>query len=150
MPDAKPSSASGCKRCPKCRESKQATTEFFKPDSRTPTGLSSWCRACQRDAQRERRQRQPDKDWNLPKYQLPRYRAAKKLGECVICGEPAQVVDHDHKTGHIRGGLCQNCNTGLGMFRDDHVLLELAALYIQGRCACGDCQPRWGGLQIVE
>ena len=150
MPVKELSSVDGCKQCPKCKETKQATKEFFKPDQRTSTGLSSWCRACQRKAQRERRQRQPDKDWNLPKYQHPRFREARQQTECVICGNPATVVDHDHKTGHIRGGLCQNCNTGLGMFRDDPTLLELAALYIQGKCACGECEAKWGGLQIVE
>lgn len=53
--------------------------------------------------------------------------------ECAICdsAEPL-VVDHDHKTGAIRGMLCNHCNRGLGHFKDDPILLELAANYLMG------------------
>lgn len=53
---------------------------------------------------------------------------------CVICGEDAQrmVLDHDHANGKIRGGLCINCNSGLGMYRDDPELLVKAANYVDG------------------
>lgn len=50
---------------------------------------------------------------------------------CKICGEKATHIDHCHKTGAVRGGLCNNCNTGLGMFRDNHYLMLKAALYIR-------------------
>jgi transcription elongation factor Elf1 len=50
---------------------------------------------------------------------------------CTICGdEDSLVVDHDHKTNKIRGLLCNRCNKGLGLFRDDPNLLEFARVYV--------------------
>lgn len=56
-------------------------------------------------------------------------------GVCAICGKAERSkplsVDHDHETGFIRGLLCQNCNTGLGMFNDSIRLLAGAIVYLQ-------------------
>jgi hypothetical protein len=56
---------------------------------------------------------------------------------CAICGytdtvnpKLFPVVDHDHKTGKIRGLLCMSCNQGLGKFKDDPALLEKAIVYL--------------------
>jgi len=56
-----------------------------------------------------------DDYWNLYQYQG---------GVCYICqratGKTRRLtVDHDHKTGLVRGLLCRPCNTILGHFRDD-------------------------------
>lgn len=40
-------------------------------------------------------------------------------------------IDHDHKTGKVRGLLCHNCNTGLGVFRDKKISLENAIRYLE-------------------
>lgn len=44
-------------------------------------------------------------------------------GVCALCKRPPKTVrlavDHDHKTGLIRGLLCQWCNRAIGQFRDD-------------------------------
>ena len=39
-------------------------------------------------------------------------------GQCALCGRPgANVEDHDHGTGLVRGFLCGSCNTREGMSR---------------------------------
>lgn len=58
----------------------------------------------------------------------------KQNNKCAICSEESAVkclaVDHDHKTGKIRGLLCNRCNTGLGMFRDNIDLIILSGMYL--------------------
>lgn len=57
-------------------------------------------------------------------------------GTCMICGtlpssgKPLNV-DHDHKTGKIRGLLCTACNHGLGCFEDDIMIMAKAIHYLQ-------------------
>ena len=43
-------------------------------------------------------------------------------------------VDHCHTTGKVRGLLCSNCNTGLGMFKDNPEYLENAIKYLKENC----------------
>jgi hypothetical protein len=56
--------------------------------------------------------------------------------ECAICGlhendhKNNLSVDHNHTTGEIRGLLCPNCNTGIGMLKDDPILLQKALDYL--------------------
>lgn len=60
---------------------------------------------------------------------------AAQDGKCAIClttlmDEFAGTVDHDHTSREIRGMLCQNCNKGLGCFRDSSRFMIAAALYL--------------------
>ncbi len=52
---------------------------------------------------------------------------------CAICDERATplCVDHDHRTGLVRGLLCASCNVGLGYLRDDPARLRRAATYVE-------------------
>ena len=63
---------------------------------------------------------------------------AAQDGKCALCGrEPYNGsgkklhIDHDHETKIIRGLLCHGCNTGLGSFRDDIMLLSKAVEYLR-------------------
>jgi len=61
-------------------------------------------------------------------------------GRCAICGTDSPppgkagsthlCVDHDHGTGKIRGLLCRHCNSALGLFGDDTVILARAIGYL--------------------
>ncbi|WP_250003924.1 endonuclease VII domain-containing protein [Actinoplanes sp. M2I2] len=57
----------------------------------------------------------------------------RQFGRCAICRAPdPQHVDHDHRTGAVRGILCFNCNGGLGQFRDNQDYLAGAIEYLKG------------------
>ena len=54
---------------------------------------------------------------------------------CAICAVEffeRPHVDHNHATGTVRGLLCSRCNTGIGLFQDDKILLLLAVKYLHG------------------
>ncbi|MET8203039.1 endonuclease VII domain-containing protein [Micromonospora taraxaci] len=55
---------------------------------------------------------------------------AEQGGVCAICGgADPQHLDHDHRTGWVRGILCFNCNGGLGQLRDSPMRLARAITY---------------------
>lgn len=92
-------------------------------------------RSCRESA---RKQRQGDR--------FRRYELSKEDYECLveqqgnlcaICEQPPKnfdryglVVDHDHRTGEIRGLLCNRCNMGIGLFDDDPEKLKKAIAYV--------------------
>lgn len=58
-------------------------------------------------------------------------------GACAICRTTTPTgrwkvfaVDHCHKTGNVRGLLCNECNRGIGLLRDSAELLRNAAEYL--------------------
>ena len=59
---------------------------------------------------------------------------------CAICGHTPELgatgakklhLDHDHRTGKLRGLLCMCCNVALGHFQDDVERIKRAAAYLE-------------------
>lgn len=55
--------------------------------------------------------------------------------KCAIClinlTKVRKCLDHNHKTKIIRGVLCDNCNKGLGHFKDESINLLRAYNYLK-------------------
>jgi hypothetical protein len=51
-------------------------------------------------------------------------------GTSPIGSKDILVLDHCHETNKIRGILCQNCNQGIGLLRDNVDILTSAHLYL--------------------
>lgn len=81
------------------------------------------------------------KNWALKKrygITLNQYNSLVKYqnGQCLICKGNQNLrrplaVDHCHKTGKIRGLLCDPCNIGLAFFRDNKSSLAQAIKYLE-------------------
>ena len=63
----------------------------------------------------------------------------KHDGGCWICGVSRRevpgiilAVDHDHKTGEVRGVLCTDCNMAMGKLGDDLESLKKVVKYLEG------------------
>jgi len=57
-------------------------------------------------------------------------------GVCKICGKKDKrllSVDHDHKTGKVRGLLCNKCNFALGYADDNPERLRDMARYLESQ-----------------
>lgn len=61
---------------------------------------------------------------------------ASQDGTCNICGGGTSkrhfAVDHNHRTGQVRGLLCARCNSGLARFMDRQSNLERALGHLRG------------------
>jgi hypothetical protein len=61
---------------------------------------------------------------------------SKQNGNCAICFNKLKPgiyshLDHCHKTGKIRGILCNTCNRGLGYLQDSQDNLKSALKYLK-------------------
>lgn len=60
-------------------------------------------------------------------------------GCCAICKDSlvgpnsthSYSIDHNHSTGDARGLLCPNCNTAIGLLREDLIIFESAIEYLR-------------------
>jgi hypothetical protein len=57
----------------------------------------------------------------------------QQKGLCAICKRPSGAlhIDHCHKNERVRGLLCNQCNLGLGSFKDSPEILTQAIIYLR-------------------
>lgn len=123
----------GHKYCPRCDEH-LPVDQFGRRRSSNPASngaYKAYCRPCERDAGDHYRLQR------VYGISLDDYAALFEAqdGRCAICGNRPRkrklAVDHDHKTGAVRGLLCSHCNHKLlGGARDSIDMLQSAIDYL--------------------
>ncbi|MFG2109439.1 endonuclease VII domain-containing protein [Micromonospora chersina] len=133
-----PAVPDGHRRCPTRGETKEL--DNFPRNRSGRGGYGRYCKPCHNEKGKETRLRLygGSREYHLRR----RYGVGQKefdellaeqRGVCAICGSPdPQHLDHDHRTGWVRGILCFNCNGGLGQFKDSPESLARAITYLRG------------------
>jgi hypothetical protein len=147
------------KRCNgRCQQEKNESEFNVKRYKSGYIGLRSTCKTCSSEERNEWRKRSPkDNERNKAynKLHAKRIRGRKlqrywpgttweqalqnwddlyilQGGHCALCPRHLVLhVDHSHKTGAVRGLLCNKCNRGLGMLNDDITILTAAIEYLK-------------------
>lgn len=117
------------KQCSKCLQFKPATFEYFYKRPKTKDGLMHQCKACKD----EKNKLNKFKKLGLTEDEYEQW-YIEQGKTCAIChGTWNQTlhIDHDHKTGQIRGLLCSECNNGIGKLKDNPNLLRKAIAYLE-------------------
>lgn len=146
-PPTRPRITPDQKKCGRCENIKPSAE--FMTNKKVPSGLSSWCRQCNRAHVKEWNEKNPEKrSEGIRRSKLKRaYGITPEEWEelfdsqgrvCAICMSsksgfsPSNFhVDHCHTTNVVRGILCGKCNVGLGHFRDEIATLERAIEYLR-------------------
>lgn len=142
------------KTCNRCEETKDLS-EFSK-NGRSPDGLHSMCKVCNRKRGQEYYQKRKQgysprktekltaRDSHLRRtYGITEQQYNELLfrqrDRCAVCEKhkddekKSLSVDHDHHTGEIRGLLCTMCNyRHVGRHRDANLLRRIASYLEQG------------------
>ena len=132
----------GKKYCADCDKAKPLGQ--FHRNALAPDGLSYYCKDCSATKDRANSGKSKASSW-MRRYGLSEHAYwdlfEAQGGVCAICHQPETCVirgttallsvDHDHRTGAVRGLLCQHCNHGLGRFFDKPELLEEAIAYLR-------------------
>lgn len=62
-------------------------------------------------------------------------RYTHQQSKCPICQSSHliddMVIDHNHQTGKVRGLLCNDCNAGIGLLKDNTANLKRAIEYLE-------------------
>lgn len=123
------------KKCFCCKEDKHPEL-FYKRKDRVD-GLSTYCKRCHLKEGKERQKGiQLKIRYGLTIEQYDQMRISQEH-KCLICKrhesefKKVLFVDHNHKTGKIRGLLCATCNFAISYFDTNIELLHNAKKYLE-------------------
>jgi len=142
------------KICNKCNENKK-DDEFRIYQSKGKTYIRNVCKKCLIIQRKEWRKNNPEvwnkqnsrhslkRRYNLSENDFIKLKI-KQNNKCGICQNEETAfdprwkktrnlsVDHDHKTGKVRGLLCTRCNTAIGLLKEDVNLFQQSINYLNG------------------
>ena len=119
------------KNCSTCNTDKPLT-EFHKRTYKSgKEGLQHNCKTCATLLRKKYY-----KPHSKIKYQLglswDQVTEITSPGKCAACGSTDRLcIDHDHQTNEVRGLLCHNCNTALGLVGDNLDTLSNLITYLR-------------------
>lgn len=124
-------------RCIKCHTERPDSDFYRRSDNGKRKGVCKYCEAKRVKLGRVHRKYLLKKIYGITIEQHDAM-LAQQGGVCAICKTPpeqstkgALAVDHDHRTGQVRGLLCGNCNAALGHFKDNPHLCKVGAEYLE-------------------
>lgn len=126
------------KECSVCKKTK--SWESFYPRKNRKCGLTSWCKKCLDNHRSKYKEKAKEvrrfRDFGITSEEYNTL-YSNQDGRCAIClkkekdcQQKTLCVDHDHKTGEVRGLLCHGCNTGIGRMEDNIETLKNAIKYL--------------------
>lgn len=117
----------GDKKCSSCKEVKNIVN--FCKASRTKDGYSNSCNECKREGKKYYHLK---KKYNLTKEEYEEICDENNI--CDLCKRKyfgTLHIDHCHKTGKVRGAICNSCNLGIGLLGDGSDSIKLALEYLE-------------------
>lgn len=130
------------KVCTDCKIEKPL--DYFVKRSNRKNGFQPYCKECHKSKMSKIDRKEYTRNYDLLKsysITIEGYNEllAKQGGCCSICNinvselkgaKKHLCVDHCHKTGRIRGLLCDKCNRGIGLLQDDTAIIQNALVYL--------------------
>lgn len=121
------------KKCNICGKIKYYS--HFGKAKNVKSGYRGDCKACQSVSRLKRRTRRSERIYEAKKFyglSEKQYDALVKTHKhsCALCGKHRSQqqrdlhIDHDHRTGKVRGLLCCACNARLGWYENRKELIQ--------------------------
>lgn len=126
------------KKCHRCQQ--VLSIDEFAKNRAKKDGLQERCNSCRKTHYKQNGKPGHKHNWLMKKYNVSldwyNETVIKQKNLCLICnqeqsGGKGLAVDHCHKTGKVRGLLCDKCNTSIGLMRESVDILKSAIKYLE-------------------